>query len=446
MNHSVIIVGAGWAGLSAAYSLVKQGIHVTLIEAAPQAGGRARGISFHQDQVDNGQHLFLGAYHHCLSILNDLGISEETVFHRTPLWLKMNGQTPLEIKLNQLIPPLNLIVGIITAKGLGAAERKAALRFCRELNSIQFKLPEDISVLTLLQNFRQPPTLISQLWGPLALAALSTPIEKASAQVFLNVLKQSFTQESKNSNFLFPKTDLSSLFVDPMINFLKKKGATLLFNQRVEELLIEEDRCVGVKTSEQLYRGSHTIVATSPSRAAALLKAPSLKPLQQTVSQFQPQPITTVYLRFEHSVRLSHPMLGFMDQTAHWVFDRITANQPGLLSVVITGRGPHSEWTQNQLVETLVQELKQRDPDLKDPLSSKVICEKSAAFLCEVDIDKWRPSQQTPMNGLYLAGDYTEAGYPASLEAALKSGLGAAELIAKHHFSSSTLPLKGEYL
>lgn len=443
MSHPIIIVGAGWAGLAAAYTLVKQGLPVLLLEAAPQAGGRARGIPFQQTLVDNGQHLFLGAYQRCLSLLKELGISEQAIFHRSALWLKMQSPTPIELKLNELMPPLNLILGIITAKGLMGNERKAALRFCRELNTMKFKLAEDISVETLLLNLRQPASLITQLWEPLALAALSTPIQQASAQVFLNVLKQSFTQDSKYSNFLFPKTNLSDLFVNPVIEFLKKRETPILFNQRVQALVIENNHCLGVKTADQFYSGSRVILASAPAQAANLLNVPGLNTLKQTLTHFQAQPITTVYLGFDTPAKLSCPMIGFVHQTGQWVFDRSIADQPGLFSLVITGKGEHSEWSHQELVQKLTTQIKQLDPNLKTPLYSKVICEKSAAFLCTVNIDSKRPLQHTPVEGLLLAGDYTQAGYPASLEAAVKSGIEAAELLVTRQsspafYSSST--------
>jgi squalene-associated FAD-dependent desaturase len=444
-NQKVIVVGAGWAGLSAAVILAQNGITATLLEAAPQAGGRARSISFNQYQLDNGQHLLLGAYQQTLSLLQSIGLSESNLFSRTALrlWIE-SSNAGIDLKLNNLPFPLNLMLAFITAKGFSKGERSAALRFYRALTILQFEIKEDISVQELLQEYRQPASLIAHLWAPLTLAALSTPIEQASAQVFLQVLKNTFAQKNKHSNFLFPRTDLSNLFPKPVIAYLKQKNVTLAYNERVQSLVIEKGICHGVQTKKQSYETTEIILAIPPDKAAELLSPylnahPKLLDCHQQLQQFRYQPITTVYLEFDKPVNLPYPMLGLVQQTGHWLFDRSTVSQPNILSIVITGRGQHLEMSQQALVDTLLRELKQKFPNLGSLIlqNFKVITEKQAAFSCRVGVDYHRPSATLPIPGITLAGDYTQSGYPASLEAAVQSGVTAAQLV----LSKKALPI-----
>jgi len=431
MQDSVFVVGAGWAGLSAAFRLTQQGVHVTLLEAAPQAGGRARVIAFRGERVDNGQHILLGAYHKILSLLNTLGISEQSVLKRVPLNIYLSTQTtPLHFKLNRLMPPLNVIMGFITSIGLSHQERLAALRFCHTVHALNFELAEDCSVLALLLHYHQPNPLIHRLWAPIAVATLSTPIHQASARVFLNVLKDSFTKNARDSHYLFPTVDLSRLFPEPILNFLTQSGADVVYNQRIKKIHIEDNRCVGLETATRAWRCKRIILATPFDTTAELCNSVSqLSEIQRNLFSFSHQPITTVYLRFQNPVNLPFPMIGILDGLAHWIFDRNFANQPNLISIVITGIGAHTDLDHTTLIEALSQELHRLVPSLGALLDFKVICEKRAAFSCDVGIEKRRPHQKTPIKGLFLAGDYTQTGYPAVLEGAVRSGLSAADYL-----------------
>jgi len=442
-RNKVIIIGAGWAGLSAAVSLADHDLEVTVLEAAPSVGGRARGILYNGKWIDNGQHLFVGAYQNTLSILERVGIKASEVFNRRPFKLHMEGclanSTKIELTLNSLPPSLNLIIALIFAQGLSSSEKKAALRLARTLTNLQFELPNDQSIKEFLLECRQPDSLVNNLWGPLALATLSTPIEQASAQVFLKVLNDTFNQSSQDSNFLFPKTHLTQLFCDPVITYLKNHQVNILLNNRVKHLLINNGVCTGVATQNEFYPANAIILATPfEVTAQLLLPHPALTPLHRMLSQLKYQPITTVYLYFSEPITLLYPLMGIIQGTAHWVFNRSTPSEPNLLSVIISGSGEHSLLDHETLVKTILQELSTLIPNLHSLQSYKVICEKRAAFSCDVGVNQFRPTAATIIQGLFLAGDYTKTEYPSTLEGAVKSGIRAADLtmleLAKEHF------------
>lgn len=440
-NNPIVIVGAGWAGLAAAVSLIQAGKKVLLLEAAPQAGGRARSIQFSEHLVDNGQHLLMGAYQQTLALLKTLNIPENTVLERCAFNYHIMDltapHTPIQIQLSHYPKPWNLLTGIFQAKGFSFAEKLSILKFGRLLfKKKYFPLKNDISVYDFLIEHQQPESLITKLWNPLALAALTTPVKKASAQVFLTVLIDALTQDPSHSDWLIPKRDLSQLFPNPAIQYLTQHQSAILYHQRVQKLIIKDGYCQGVQTEDQFFPAKSVILALPPQTIANLLQTISLPDylpqhqlLVNQLQTFRYQPITTVYLETTKPVNLPSPMMGLIHATGHWLFDRRLNNQANILSIIFSGEGAYRNLDSAQLVQSLLAELTPLFPALQHIVQHRVITEKRAAFSCEVGINHQRPTAKTPYPKLWLAGDYTQTGYPATLEGAVRSGIQAAEQV-----------------
>ena len=238
---NVAIIGGGIAGLAAAASLAKQGIAVTILEAGSHLGGRARSVAIEANsrvvQLDNGQHIMLGAYHETLKLLESVGVPESTAFMRLPLTLDLRAGKQHAFKLSTpsyLPAPINLLIGFLCCAGLQFNERLAVIKFMLKLKKTQYTLVSDEPLLKFLQQNQQSNNIIALLWEPLCLAALNTPMDIASSRVFLNVLRDSFNGKKTDSNFLLPKHDLSQIFSNPILRYLKVKHAKVLYNQRVK--------------------------------------------------------------------------------------------------------------------------------------------------------------------------------------------------------------------
>ncbi len=430
-KNKIIIVGAGWAGLAAALELSRAGKEVLILEASPQAGGRARCISFGNDIVDNGQHLFIGAYEHTLKLMADLNLDEKTLFRREPFRLYMHhGNRIIDLKFKNLKTPFHLLSGLLFAKGLHLREKLAFMKFGLFLHRNAFEISHDLSVHKLLQKTKQPLSLIKGVWEPLALAALSTPIEHASSKVFLEILRKTFKENKHHSDLLFAKNHLSALLPEPAIQYLSQKGCQIHYNERVQSLCIEDNHCVGVKTNARTFMTHSVILATPPNITAKLLQPiPILATLCQQLESFTFETITTIYFKYAKPLHLPCPMLGFVGKTAQWIFKRDIADQH-ILSIVITGKGPHHHLSHPELIAIVKEELASIYPELKHPLDWRIISEKRAAFTCNVNIHENRPYAKTSIQNLLLAGDYTQTSYPATLEAAIISGIKAAQLVS----------------
>ena len=171
------------------------------------------------------------------------------------------------------------------------------------------------------------------------------------------------------------------------------------------------------------------IVATSPVRLRNVITdLPKLNLVANQTESYEYQPIYTVYLQYPSNVTISAPMLGLVGGFSQWVFDRgILCGQHGLMAVIISAEGQHQLLTQHELALKVAQELKASFPQLAQALWHKVIAEKRATFSCTVNLP--RPTHATPYPNLYLAGDYTYADYPATIEGAVRSGIACADLV-----------------
>ena len=440
---NVLVIGGGMAGLSAATKLCEAGIPVTVLETNAQLGGRARGVEVNDLMLDNGQHMLIGAYQQTQSLLTLAGVHLPQHFLRLPLYLNvfdLAKNTRLSLSTSHHLPaPLHLLFGLMFATGLSLHEKLSALRWLIHCKWQGYQLAQDITVLDLLTQANQSQALIDSLWEPLCLGALNTPIHLASAQVFLNVLRDSFNKHKQDSDFLLAKTDLTQALSQPLADYIQQHGVRIV-QHRAQHLRLEEGlfSCDDPDFTHKngAYKNavySHLIIAVAPHQLQHL----SFEGFSLPRLKFEYQAITTVYLQFEATVGLPQAMLGFCHGTAQWVFDRgQICGQAGLLAVVISAHGPWQMDNQAEKalwVRTLIEEIN-RSLEHKLPVKPtwfKVITEKKATFSCEHALT--RPSIVTDTHNLLLAGDYVAGDYPATIEGAVISGVNAAQAIIHSH-------------
>lgn len=434
-GKKVAVIGAGLAGVSAAIRLLQHGHQVCVFEAAPQAGGRARGVAHDTTLLDNGQHLCIGAYRATLTLLQDAHIHPAQVFKRLPLQLHMHhGAQRMSLVSPTWLPaPLHLLWGLLTAHGLDWRSKWRAICWMQQLKQQAFTLPTDLTVSTLLAQGKQTPMAISTLWEPLCLAALNTPISLASAQVFLNVLRDSFQHRRQDSDFLIVSADLSSALIQPLLQHMQALGGEVRLRSAVTALQAAESGgmmtgcLVSTATSSEIF--DDVLVAVGPhqlktiaEKAASALHIPA----------FDYQPITTVYLQYSAETRLPYPLMGLYHGLAQWVFDRgQCCGQPGLLAVVISAHPPLSA-DKSGLVAQCIAEINQALATYHGALNAapqwtQVITEKRATFSCTPDLP--RPGTRTSNPHIFLAGDYIAGPYPATIEGAVTSGYDAAQAV-----------------
>lgn len=416
MGTRVAVIGGGFAGLAAAVSLAERGIPVTLYESAKPLGGRARGLNCHGSRIDNGQHILLGCYTETLALIEKT-CEIAAPFTRLPLDLCVDA---FRLKALNLPPPFDLLMGFLFSRGLSLADRLSALRF---MTRARGSAPEpDFSVAELLRQNHQSERLVRLLWQPLCISALNTPLSSASARVFLAVLKDGLN--GPGSDIIIPKVDLSELFPLGAANYVRARGGTILTSTPVRSI---HKSMSGFEVAGDFGTEvhSHVVCAVAPQHLSRLVA--DLPEIEGT-GHFSYQPIYTIYSRYHEQVALPRPMLGFTRGISQWLFDRgYFCGQPGLIAAVASSEGEHLRLGHDAIAAIVHKEIESVVPGLPSPLWQKVIAEKRATFACTPGIH--RPAQQTALPGFYLAGDYTSGPYPATLEAAVRSGIACAHLI-----------------
>ena len=418
-----LIIGGGWSGLAAAVTLAQQGHSVHLIESAKQLGGRARDVQWNELIVDNGQHLMIGAYQEMLSMMALVGISADKAFERFPIDITIHDThfPPLKLSAKSWLPwPLSIAWNLIASAGLSGFYQVAIL----QLHSRKLLSSEDISVSEWLHLTKQSDRLISQFWEPLCLATLNTPLTEASAHRLAIVLQESLGKGKSSADNLIPRIPLNAVFPSAAANYISRHGGKISLQTRAQKLLIENNKVQGIITQEgNELLADNIIVATSPTQCADLISP------YVNITAPKENPISTVYLRYPDHIRLPAPMLGMTGTTSQWIFDR--SNQtPGLMAIVISGTGKHEKLKKDELVKLVSQEVHAMLPFLPEYADdSFVIREKRATFSCKVNVEKDRPHSETPIKGLWLAGDYIANHYPATLEGAIINGKYAAKAL-----------------
>ena len=446
--RTVAVVGAGWAGCAAAVALSRAGHQVTLFESARIAGGRARRVALGERSLDNGQHIMLGAYSATLQLMKQVGVDADQALLKLPLQMRYPPDSGgMDFHAPRWPAPLHLLGALLRATGLHGEDKMSLARFSTTARWMGWQLHQDCSVAELLERFDQTPRLIQLMWRPLCLAALNTPPERASAQVFLNVLRDSLGARRAASDMLIPRADLSALLPEAAIRFIQRHGAAVHLGAKVDAVVRANAGWELSASGESLGgtwngRFDGVVLAMPASQTARLLDGHAgADALRATLDAFQYEAITTCYLQYAEDLRLDLPFYALLDTPAqgHWgqfVFDRgqLDLAQAGLLAVVISASAQAAELGHDALAQVVARQLAAvlKLPALENPLWHKCITEKRATFACTPGLV--RPGNQTPLNGLVIAGDYTACDYPATLEAAVRSGFQAATALRESAF------------
>lgn len=454
---NIAIVGGGWAGLSAAVTAVRQGHSVRLFESAGILGGRARSVHAPalEADIDNGQHILLGAYTATLTLMRDLGLDPDTLFTRLPLSVKSADGTLAMRALPGLPAPLHIAAGLLAAKGLSRKEKLAALRAMNQLRRNGWQTPRDATVQEWLALSLQPPRLQELLWGPLCIATMNTPVKQACAQLFAHVLRDSLGASARSaSEMLIPRQTLSELWPARAEELAlsgalsDKPGAKLEILRsttirwlRHADSTSTGDSAVSGKAAQQWSLNDRPesydavlLCGNTPSTARLLATLPPQAGSDAFLADlraFEHAPIATLTLELKQPLKLSAPMLLLREnrQRGHfgqWLFQGQDPTQR-LLHIVVSDADALLQRERSEAVAGMIEQLQEQlrgSQTLPDVVRHALIVEKRATFLAVPGLK--RPGHRTPWEGVWVAGDWTNTAYPGVLEGAVRSGHDAA--------------------
>jgi squalene-associated FAD-dependent desaturase len=419
-GRSLAVVGAGWAGLAAAVRATERGHRVSLFEMAPRVGGRAREVLHEGLALDNGQHILIGAYTETLALMRTVGADPEALLARLPLCLVDPHGRGLALSPGPALPAF--VRAVLALREWPLRERLALLRAALHWRLSGFRAPSKATVADLVRAL--PERAVRSLVEPLCVAALNTPIECASAQVFLRVLHDALFAGPGAADLLLPRVSLSALIPEPAAAWLVERGARLAAQRRVERIAPTGGSMWAL--DDQPFDA--VLLACSATEAARLARgiAPAWS---ETAAAFDYEPIVTIYLQ-SRGTRWARPMQmlpgGAPAQFAFdlGALDRSGARE-GLFAFVASGARTWVDSGLDAAAQATLEQARSAFPVetwREPPTLYKTLAERRATFLCTPQLR--RPAVPIAP-GLAAAGDYVEGPYPATLEGAIRSASAA---------------------
>ena len=445
LNHpDVIVIGAGFAGLSAAVRLTRRGARVLVLEARSRLGGRATAFADRDtgELVDNGQHILMGCYTETLAFLRDIG-AQDNVRLDPQLAVTMIDRAGRRTRLScpALPAPLHLVAGILEWEALSWRDRLSVLGMATPLKNARRELegsavkaasPDETVENWLIRN-GQTPRLRELLWDPLALAALNQPPQQAAAPLFSRVLAEMFSDDPRAAAIALPTRPLHLMYAEPAREYIESHGGAVRTGA-VSTIVLSADggAVAGVRIGGDTVQASQ-IISSVPWFALAELfdeAPPALHGVLDRARRMTSSPIVTVNLWFDRRV-LDLPFVGLPGRAMQWVFDKslILGEDSSHVSLVSSGAAEILAETNIELVHRAHQELLDALPDVRAAklVQATVIREPRATFSLAPG-QPARPSTETGLQGFLLAGDWTATGLPATIEGAVRSGNRAADL------------------
>jgi squalene-associated FAD-dependent desaturase len=452
-SFDAIVIGAGFAGLSAAVRMTRDGARVLVLEGRARLGGRATALPDRESggAVDNGQHVLFGCYTETFDFLREVNALDH-VRVQPQLAVTMIDRAGARSRLvcPVLPPPLHLLAGVLEWDALDWRDKLAALRMATPLGVArrQLKGGSDIAASPgetvdawLVRNGQTDRTR-EMLWHPLALAALNQQPDVAVAPPFARVLAEMFGSDPRAAALALPVKPLDLMYAEPARAYIEGRGGTvetgvparLLVDRGVVEVYAAgEPRTAAVVVSavpwfalSDLFEGTPPELSEILSRAGAMAASPIL-----TVNLWLDRPVVLG----SPGSGIDDPLVGLPGRAMQWVFDKgaIPGESASHLSLVSSGASPLVSQTNDQLIAAAHRELLEAVPGARAArlLRATVIREPKATFSLAPGQPR-RPDTRTPVRGLLFAGDWVETGLPGTIEGAVRSGHLAAAAASGH--------------
>jgi squalene-associated FAD-dependent desaturase len=450
-SKGVIVIGGGLAGLSAAVSLATESYRVTLLEKRPFLGGRATSYALADgERIDNCQHITLG----CCTNLDDFyrraGAASRIRYFDRFLFCLPDGRRGT-LRSSALPAPLHLALSFLWFPLLTFADKRAIGRALAAITRSAGRPRElepsrgPITMRAWLERQGQSAAALARFWGPVVASALDEHLDRCDAQYAIDVFWKAFLANRRGYQFGVPTVALADLY-EGCRAALMRRGGEVRFRTPVRRIEIQPSGVCGVSVEDQAPLVADHYVSAVPHNLLPALLPPEIaqRPPFANLSELRTAPITGVHLWFDRPVMVE-PYLTLLDMTTQWIFNKTALYASGTgtrtpgdqrdggqyLQLVISASYSLVERPRQQIIEECLAEVRRVLPAAREAqlLKSTVIKEPAATFSPEPGCDRWRPAAKTSVHRLFLAGDWTATGWPATMEGAVRSGYLAAEAI-----------------
>ncbi|MEM1156623.1 MAG: hydroxysqualene dehydroxylase HpnE [Verrucomicrobiota bacterium] len=431
----VAVMGGGFAGMSAALHLSREGHEVHLHEAKAYIGGRAH--SFTEPKyglhLDNGQHIMMGCYHHCLELVDLLHVRDRLDCPDAMVvpYHNRDGRVSI-LDSGKFPPPFHLLGALCTFNEVNWKDRLMMITFAIAVR-LGARPSEHETVSEWLQRHHQTPQAIRALWEPFCIAALNEPVADASASLLHAVLVRSLFGGKHDSSIYIAKVGLSELFMPEVEHCLAATGGSLNSGSGVKTLSFEEQRVAAATNAKGERIEADEFVCAMPWKALKAL-LPDSDPLKEQLAQIPSSPILALHILCD--VEISPEMfVGLLDAKIDWIFNRTSQLEPGdqryLFSIIISAAYPFTKLSAKELETQMWEEINEFFPHTRGGRIEHSVIYKSidATFAARPATEPQRAGTGTAWQNMHLAGDWTDTGLPGTLEGAALSGKRIAKIL-----------------
>ena len=425
----VVVVGGGLAGLAASLALADHGMRVSLLEKNPRLGGRATSYRLPSgESIDNCQHVTLRCCTNLEDFFRRAGVADKIHYYNELIFSDSKGRRG-RIRPSKLPAPLHLAPSFAALPLLTVRDKfsiaRAMFRILASGGSP--KIRDGTTMLEWLREERQTPRAIDHFWRVVLVSALNEELDRTDARYGILVFWKAFLSNSAGFGMGVPAVPLADLYAS-CCEPIQKHGGEVRTRCLVSEICLSNGKADAVRLDGGgEVRGDYYVLAVPFDRLAKLLPDEIRRTeMFANLANFSVSPITGVHMWFDRPV-MAEPFLTSIDHTIQWIFNRTNR----YVQIVISASRELANRSQQEIVDICRYELNDLLPGAKEAslLRAVVIRENAATFSPAPGCDRWRPSQTTAVPNLFLAGDWTNTGWPATMESAVRSGYQAAEAI-----------------
>jgi squalene-associated FAD-dependent desaturase len=447
---NVIVIGGGLAGLAAGVALAESGWRVRLFEQRPFLGGRATSYVLPDgEHVDNCQHVTLG----CCTNLDDfyrrVGASDKIKFFDRLLFLDPQGRRG-EMQAGLLPAPFHMTGAFAKFAPLTLKDKLSiawAMLNILQTNGRTWDVNQfgGISMLEWLRRRHQSKGAIDRFWRVVLVSALDEELDKTDARYGIDVFWKAFLSNRTGYRMGVPAVPLAELY-QGCKSAIEAKGGEVNLRSAARRLLMENGAVAAVQFDAGREERAEAFILAVPYTALNDLvpkEAQSKDSLFRNLAMLKAAPITGVHLWFDREV-MTEPFVTLLDTTTQWIFNKTAlygapdgtgkdSAKSQYLQLVVSASYNLLQKPRQEIIDLCLKEVRQALPAARDAnlIKATVIKEAAATFSPEPGVDRWRPKQETSIPNLFLAGDWTDTGWPATMEGAVRSGYLAAEAVLR---------------